>query len=186
MLKVLTFILFCMLLIVQNLYADKNQGNSAVIDQGKYLVEQFGCHTCHSPKIETDKGFLPDPDRLLSGHPEGEKLPDVPKSLVSEGKWAGVYSRSLTAWAGPWGVSYAANITPDKETGIGNWTKENFVSTIKLGIHIKALVREISPPMPWEQFSMLGEEDLEAIYFYLRSLKPVSNKVPEHKELKAE
>ncbi len=168
------------------LNSEENKGNSAVVEQGNFLVDQLGCNTCHTPKIKTEKGLIPDPDRLLSGHPANEKLPDVPMGLVGEGKWAGVYSQSLTAWAGPWGVSYAANLTPDKETGIGNWTKENFISTIRLGIHTTSLAREISPPMPWEQISLLDDGDLEAIYYYLMSIKPVKNKVPEHKELKGD
>ena len=164
------------------LNSEENKGNSAVIEQGKFLVDQLGCNTCHTPKVKTEKGLIPDPDRLLSGHPENEKLPDVPKGLVGEGKWAGVYSQSLTAWAGPWGVSYAANLTPDKETGIGSWSRDNFISTIRLGIHTTSLAREISPPMPWEQISLLDDKDLGAIYYYLMSIKPVKNKVPEHRE----
>lgn len=168
------------------LYSEEDKGNSAIIEQGRFLVDQLGCNTCHTPKIRTDKGLVPDPDRLLSGHPANDELPEVSKGLVGEGKWAGVYSESLTAWAGPWGVTYAANLTPDKETGLGNWSKDNFISTIKLGIHTTSLAREISPPMPWEQISMLGESELEAIYYYLMSIKPVKNKVPQHKELKAD
>lgn len=166
-----------------NTHSEENQGNSAAIDRGKFIVERFGCHTCHSPKIETEQGFIPDPDRLLSGHPAQEKMPDIPANLIGPGKWAGIYSMSLTAWAGPWGVSYAANLTPDKETGIGNWSRENFVSTIKLGIHTKTLPREISAPMPWEQISMLSDEDLSSVYDYLFTLKPVKNKVPVHTDL---
>ncbi len=124
---------------------------------------------------------MPDPKRLLSGHSQNdEDLPNIPEGFIGDKMWAGAYSKSLTAWAGPWGVSFAANLTPDKETGIGNWSRQNFISTIRLGIHTTSLARELSPAMPWRDLSKLSDDDLGAIYSYLMSLKPVKNKVPEH------
>ena len=97
--RIKAFILSIFLVFPGYLYlnSEESKGNSTQIEQGKFLVDQLGCNTCHTPKIKTDKGLIPDPDRLLSGHPANEKLPDVPEGLVGEGKWAGVYSQSLTA-----------------------------------------------------------------------------------------
>ncbi len=159
--------------------------NQMEIEKGKALVIEYGCNVCHTPKIETVMGLIPDPDKLLSGHPEGDKeLPNIPEGLLGDNKWAGVYSKSLTAWAGPWGISFAANLTPDKKTGIGNWSKQNFISTIRLGIHTTSLARELSPAMPWRHISTMSDEQLGAVYSYLMSLKPIKNKVPEHIEPK--
>ncbi len=162
--------------------ADKS---SSDIERAKLLVSEYGCISCHTPKIETSVGFIPDPNRLLSGHSQSdEDLPNIPEGLIGDKLWAGIYSKSLTAWAGPWGIRFAANLTPHKETGIGNWSKQNFISTIRLGIHTTSLARELVPAMPWRDISKLGDDDLGAIYSYLMSLRPVNNKVPEPVELK--
>ncbi len=151
------------------------------VELGKGLVDEYGCSTCHTPKIESTVGYIPDQKRLLSGHPSNDKdLPQIPKNFIGDSKWAGVYSQGLTAWAGPWGISFAANLTPDKKTGIGNWSKQNFISTIRLGIHTSSLARELAPAMPWRLISQLNDDELGAIYTYLMTLKPVNNKVPEH------
>ena len=122
---------------------------------------------------------------MLSGHSQSdEDLPNIPEGLIGDKLWAGIYSKSLTAWAGPWGVRFAANLTPHKETGIGNWSKQNFISTIRLGIHTTSLARELVPAMPWRDISKLSDDDLGAIYSYLMSLRPVNNKVPEPVEPK--
>ncbi|HZQ59913.1 MAG TPA: diheme cytochrome c-553, partial [Casimicrobiaceae bacterium] len=82
----------------------------------------------------------------------------------------------LTAWAGPWGVSYAANLTPDK-TGIAGWTVDQFIQAMRTGKHL-GVGRPILPPMPWQQIGKLTDRDLRAIYAYLKSLKPIDNQVP--------
>src|SRR5688500_16647193 len=82
------------------------------VKQGDYLVSLMGCHECHSPKIMTDQGPVPDPDRLLSGHPANEALPKITdKSMLGPGQWY-LASSGLTAWVGPWGTSFTANLTP--------------------------------------------------------------------------
>ena len=75
-------------------------------------------------------------------------------------------------------VSFAGNLTSD-ETGIGNWTEEQFKKAITQGKY-KGLdnSRPLLPPMPWPQFSMLNDADVKAIYTYLKSTKPVRNVVP--------
>ena len=85
----------------------------------------------------------------------------------------------LTAWAGPWGVSFAANLTPDKETGIAEWSEEHFIQALRTGKHQgQPNGRDILPPMPWQFFKSMTDEDLKAIFAYLRSLPPVKNQVP--------
>ena len=83
-----------------------------------------------------------------------------------------------TAFAGPWGISYTANLTPDQNTGLGIWTEEMFLKAIRTGRHM-GVSREILPPMPWPAFRNATDEDLKSIYAYLRSIKPVANHVPD-------
>src|SRR4030095_7117770 len=92
--------------------------------RGEYLVNYGGCSDCHTPKIMTSKGPAPDPSRLLSGHPANAQLPPVPPGVVgpNPGQWGAITNNDLTAWVGPWGTSYAANLTPDVATGLGGWT----------------------------------------------------------------
>ena len=149
----------------------------AQIKRGEYLVNFGGCNDCHSPKVFTPKGPMPDPDRLLSGHPSGEKLPNLPKDLIAPDKWGGLFTNDLTAWVGPWGVTFASNLTPDEQTGIGLWTEELFIKTMRTGKHLGA-GRDILPPMPWFDLAKLNDDDLKAIFAYLRSIKPIKNAVP--------
>lgn len=145
-----------------------------LIDRGKYLVETMGCHDCHSPKRMGPNGPELDPDRLLSGHPAGSTLPPVPKDVAG---WA-LFSMDLTAAVGPWGTSFSANLTSD-ETGIGSWTEEQFKRSITKGLY-KGLEgsRPLLPPMPWQNLVNLKDEDIHAIFTYLKSTKPVENVVP--------
>ena len=83
----------------------------------------------------------------------------------------------ITTFVGPWGISYAANLTPDSASGIGAWSEATFINTIRSGKHL-GNGRDILPPMPWPFVSKLTDEDLKSVYAYLMSLPPVSNKVP--------
>jgi len=145
------------------------------IARGKYLVVYGGCNDCHTPLKMTDKGPAPDFTRLLSGHPEEAKLPPPPKT--DDTPWFAA-TAGMTAWAGPWGVSYAANLTPDQNTGLGIWTEDMFLLAMRTGKHMSA-GRDILPPMPWQNLAALNDEDLLAIFAYLRSIPPVNNRVPE-------
>jgi hypothetical protein len=88
-------------------------------------------------------------------------------------------NQMLTAWAGPWGVSFAMNLTRDKETGLGEWTEEVFIQAIRTGKHQgQPNGRDILPPMPWFNFRQMSDSDLKAVWAYLRSLPPIKNKVP--------
>jgi hypothetical protein len=103
-------------------------------------------------------------------------LPPAPQ--LPEGPWVVTVAGSLTAWSGPWGTSFTANLTPDKETGLGLWSLQDFIATIRTGRHL-GRGREILPPMPYEQVATLSDEDLGAVFSYLQSLPPISNRVPE-------
>jgi mono/diheme cytochrome c family protein len=145
------------------------------INRGKYLVNLGGCNHCHTPWKMGPKGPEPDFDRQLSGHPQDLKMGTPPKL---DGPWMWAAAGSNTAFSGPWGVSYAANLTPDRLTGIGIWDEKMFVKTIRSGRHW-GVSRPILPPMPWEQVAGLTDDDLSAVYTYLRTLKPVRNQVPD-------
>jgi cytochrome c553 len=152
--------------------------DKASVERGAYLVNLGGCDDCHSPKMMTPEGPVPDPSRLLSGQPADEKLAPVPDGIFGPDKWGALTNNHLAAWAGPWGISFASNLTPDKETGTGAWTEEMFIRTIRTGKFMGA-GRPILPPMPWQNFAKLTDNDLKSIFAYLHSLKPIKNKVPE-------
>jgi cytochrome c551/c552 len=145
------------------------------VERGEYIVSTSGCHDCHTPWTMTDKGPAPDMARALSGHPEQMDLPPAP---AAQGPWMVSIAATNTAYAGPWGVSFTANLTPDKETGLGAWTQQNFVDTIRNGRHMGA-GRPLLPPMPWPVYNNMTDEDLAAVYAYLQSLPAIKNRVPD-------
>lgn len=148
--------------------------SAEMIKRGAYLVTIGACHDCHSPKVMTPEGPKIDTSRLLSGHPSQQPVPDIPQDAR---QWV-LFDMGLTAFVGPWGVSFSANLTPD-ETGIGNWSFEQFETAIRRG-KAKGLEtnRSLLPPMPWEMYKHLTDEDLRSIFVYLKSIKPVKNAVP--------
>jgi len=155
----------------------KSDNQSDKVKRGEYLVTLAGCNDCHSPKIMTPNGPVPDQSRLLSGHPADQKLAPVPDGVLGPDKWGAVGTNDFTAWAGPWGVSFAANLTPDEITGTGAWDEQSFVSALRTGKHL-GKGRAILPPMPWPNLANVSDEDLSAIFAYLKSLKPIENMVP--------
>lgn len=152
---------------------DKNVADK--IARGKYIVATSGCHDCHTPWKMGPDGPGPDMDRMLSGHPEGMAVPPAPKP---DGPWLVSVAATNTAWSGPWGVSFTANITPDKETGIGKWTLRNFRDMLRTGRHM-GQGRPVLPPMPVPVYRNLTEADTEALFTYLQSVPPIRNRVPE-------
>jgi mono/diheme cytochrome c family protein len=145
------------------------------VARGQYLVTTSGCHDCHTPWTMGPKGPHPDMTRALSGHPADFPLPPAPKP---SGPWIVSAAATNTAWSGPWGVSFTANLTPDAETGLGKWTLKNFKDTIRTGRHM-GRGREILPPMPIPMYKNFSDADLEAIFAYLRTVPPLKNRVPE-------
>ena len=144
--------------------------------RGELLAKFGGCNDCHTPKLMTPKGPQLDESRLLSGHPADASLPAVPQGVVGPTHWGAVASNDATAWVGAWGISFAANLTPDV-TGLGGWTDEQFIQTMRTGKHL-GVGRAILPPMPWFGVAALPDGDLKALFAYLQSLKPISNQVP--------
>lgn len=148
-----------------------------LVTRGKYLVVTGGCDDCHTPKIFTEKGPVPDTTKLLSGFQQGITLPVLDVKFVTPGNWIATES-NLTAWVGPWGISYASNLTPDNATGIGTLSEEMFIKTLREGKYM-GVGRPLLPPMPWPTIGQMNDKDLKAIYAYLKTIKPINNQVPE-------
>ncbi len=144
--------------------------------RGKYIVSSFGCTDCHTPFVMGPKGPEKDNSRFLSGHPEDFPVGKAPKL---DGAWLVASDATNTAFAGPWGISYAMNLTPDVNTGIGLWTEDRFIRAIREGKHWGDS-RPIMPPMPWDVIRNMTDEDLKSIYAYLRTIPPVVNHVPDY------
>jgi mono/diheme cytochrome c family protein len=143
--------------------------------RGKYLVSTAGCHDCHTPWKMTAEGPRPDMSLALSGHPESFEMPPAPPA---QGPWIASIAATNTAYAGPWGVSFTANLTPDRDTGLGKWTARTFIETIRSGRHL-GRGREVLPPMPIMVYQNFTDADLAAIFSYLQTIPAVKNKVPE-------
>jgi mono/diheme cytochrome c family protein len=148
------------------------------IKRGKYLVLIGGCQDCHTPKTMGPQGPVFHPMKKLSGHQADATLPEVPEGVIGPDKWGALTNHDLTAWVGPWGISFAANITPDEATGIGAWTEEQWIQTFRTGKHL-GTGRQILPPMPTVQIGEMTDKDLKAIFAYLKSIKPIRNAVPQ-------
>jgi mono/diheme cytochrome c family protein len=123
------------------------QAQTSQVEGGKYLVNFGGCNDCHTPGYFFGR---PDPKRYLGGSDVGFLVP------------------GLGSFVGP-------NLTPDKETGLGNWSKQEIVRAIQTGVRPDG--RVLAPVMPWRAFARLTNGDANAIVDYLRSLPPVSHKV---------
>ena len=145
------------------------------VERGEYLVTTMGCNDCHTPWTMGANGPEPDSDRMLSGHPADLRMPPPPEFTPPWG-WAG--SLTMTAFTGPWGITYGANLTPDMETGLGAWDENLFIAAIRNG-KVKGAGRPMLPPMPQPSYQHLTDEDLKAIFAYLKSVPPVKNQVPE-------
>lgn len=159
---------------VQEPTTELDLSKEELIQKGQYIVNVSACHDCHSPKVFTAEGPEPDTSRLLSGHPKDELLPELGQTPPG---WA-LFSPGLTASRGPWGITFAANLTPD-DRGIGNWSFDQFKTAIRKGKY-KGLEggRPLMPPMPWQMYKNFTDEDLLAVFTYLKSLKAVDNLVP--------
>lgn len=146
----------------------------ARVERGGYLVGAMGCHDCHTPWKMGPKGPGPDMSRALSGHPADLVMPP-PVKLTPP--WGWTAAETNTAFAGPWGISFTANLTPDLETGLGRWTEDIFIATMRTGRH-EGKGRPLLPPMPYPMIGSLNDEDLRSVFAYLQSLPPTRNRVP--------
>ena len=155
----------------------KTLTHEEMVARGKYLVNFGGCNDCHTPKIYTDIGPVPDTTKLLAGYYEGTMLPKADMNMLTQNGWAMTES-NFTAWVGPWGISYAANLTPDNATGIGTMSEEMFIKTLREGKWM-GVGRPLMPPMPWPGIGSATDEDLKCMYTYLMSIKPIHNAVPQ-------
>ncbi len=159
---------------------DVQISQDSLVKLGGYLVNTMGCDDCHSPKKFGPNGPEVIADLRFSGHPANAPLPKVDTMVLKSG-WM-LFSPDLTTAVGPWGMTFAANISSDP-TGIGSWSEEQFMKALRHG-KLKGLdeSRPILPPMPWQNFAKLKDQDIKAIFAYLKSTKPVENRVPEWKK----
>ncbi len=147
---------------------------AALVERGRYLTVVGACHDCHTPKVMTPAGPMPDTTRLFSGHPAELAVGDAPGRLSES--WVASTNGDLTAWAGPWGVSFTANLTPSRY-GLFGWTEDMFIQTIRQGRHA-GVGRALLPPMPWANYAQMTDADLRAIFAYLQTVRPIDNQVP--------
>lgn len=185
--KLLTNLFLCLTLVLFFTNCDQKTKTEPVLIEdfggfesqvawGEHLVTICDCNICHTPKIMTDRGPILDPSLILAGHPEDMPRIEIDRENIE--KKGLTVAGDFTEWVGPWGVSFAANITPD-ETGIGNWTEEQFFLALREGKY-KGLPggRTLLPPMPWESFAHMTDGEVKAIFAYLKTVKPVRNLVP--------
>lgn len=157
--------------------ASKEPDSMKLIQRGKYLVSEIGtCGDCHSPRIIKNGIAVFDSTRLYSGFPSDRPIPEINTDETSKGYI--VAFQDFTSVSGPWGTSFAANITSDP-SGIGTWSFEQFETALRHGKY-KGFMdgRPMLPPMPWENFRSLPDEDLKAMFYFLKSTQPVRNIVP--------
>jgi mono/diheme cytochrome c family protein len=130
------------------LFSSAARADDAEVARGKYLVTIGGCNDCHTP------GYFfgqPDMNRYLGGSDVAFEIPGL-------------------------GAFVGRNITPDKETGIGDWTTEQIVTALQTGVRPDG--RELAPIMPWHAFANLTAEDVNSIAAFLKTIPPVSHEVP--------
>ncbi len=148
---------------------------TGAVERGRYLVTVTGCNDCHTPFKMGPNGPEPDMTRMLAGHPQDLAMPPAP---AGREPWSWSGAATNTAFAGPWGVSYASNLTPEPNTGLGIWTEDLFLKALRTGRHW-GQARPILPPMSWQGYARMTDDDLKAVYAYLRTIPPVVNSVPE-------
>ncbi len=167
----------CIVAVVSTVLALTSDARAANPDpkRGEYLVHAMACNDCHTPWKMGPRGPEPDMTRMLSGHPEGLAMPPAP--ALPPGPWLVSVAATNTAWAGPWGVSFTANLTPDPETGLGKWTEQNFIDAMSSGRHM-GRGRQILPPMPYPAVGGLTDDDIRSVFAYLRTITPIKNHVP--------
>ena len=172
------FLIFCATLLFTGaiiaLSINSVQSQSDMVQRGKYLVDTVGaCGHCHTPRAGAEYNT----NMYLAGHPANAPYPRYNFSMMQQGIFI-LTSTQMTAFSGPFGTSFASNLTPDKETGLGEWTAEMFIQAMRTGLHQGvAGNRKIFPPMPTKHYAQMNDEDLKAIWAYLQTIKPIRNEV---------
>lgn len=155
---------------------EQQMSREALKKKGEYLANTMGCHDCHSPKKMGEQGPELIPELLMSGFQAENQLPEISTDALEKG-WV-LMNQDLTGFLGPWGISYSANLTSD-DTGIGTWSYDQFKTALTKGKY-KGMEnsRMLLPPMPWQNFTNMEEEEIKALFEFLQSTKPVENIVP--------
>lgn len=152
-------------------------GFDSQIKWGENLVHNAGCNDCHTPKKMGPNGPEDDKSLYLSGHPAQMPPPDF--DMNEAAKKGLVVTQTFTAWTGPWGTTYAVNLTSDS-TGIGAWKEEQFLKALHelkwMGLEG---TRPIMPPMALMPVVKMSDDELKAIFAYLKTTPPVRNTAPE-------
>jgi cytochrome c553 len=160
-----------------NMAADVNYGGFESQEKwGEHLVTISGCNDCHTPKKMGPNGPENDMSLMLSGHPSQQPPPKFDaKEAAKNGL---IVTQTFTAWTGPWGVTYAANLTSDS-TGIGMWKEAQFVKALKekkwMGLEN---TRPLMPPMSMMPATQMSDNELKAIFAYLKTTTPIKNVQP--------
>ena len=155
---------------------ESKTGKAVQIARGKYLVDIMGCHDCHTPVKMGPQGPEPDMTRALSGHPEEFVMPPAP--ALPPGPWVATIGATFTAFASPAGTVFTRNLTQDKETGLGDWTVEEFIATMKTGRE-RGKGRPVLPPMPVQNLKAMSDSDIRALFAYLQSIPAIKNRTPQ-------
>jgi mono/diheme cytochrome c family protein len=137
----------CSAIVMSTLFYNAAQAADQQVERGKYLVATGGCHDCHTPGY-----FLghEQTDKFLGGSDIAFSIPGL-------------------------GVFRAPNLTPDSETGIGQWSTNDIVTAITTGKIPNG--RTLAPIMPWENLSHLTAADAMAIAVYLKTIPPIKNEI---------
>jgi len=152
-------------------------GFESQVKWGEHLVKVGGCNDCHTPKKMGPNGPEDDMSLMLSGHPAQQ--PPVTFDAKEAAKKGLVVTQTFTSWTGPWGTTFAANLTPDS-SGLGNWTEAQFLKALKekkwMGLDG---TRPLMPPMSMMSATIMTDDELKAIFAYLKTIPPVKNVQPE-------
>ena len=153
-------------------------GFESQVKWGERLVFIGGCNDCHTPKKIGPHGPEGnDMSLMLSGHPA--QTPPANFDAKDAGKKGLIVTSTFTAWTGPWGTTYAANLTSDS-TGIGTWKEEQFIKALRekkwMGLEG---TRPLMPPMSMMPACEMNDDELKAIFAYLKTTPPVKNVIPE-------
>lgn len=150
------------------------QSQNDMVERGKYLVDAVAaCGYCHTPRAGAEYNMK----MYLAGHPAPEPAPRYNFNMMQQRIFL-LTSPQFSAFSGPFGTSFASNLTPDKETGLGEWTEKMFIDAIRTGLHQGVTGnRKIFPPMPTKHYAQMTDADLKSIWAYLKTIKPIKNEV---------